>query len=93
MKNASNRLLDAKKVPFSAENPEVVEKLRRVAKSLVELQEKRHIADYDNTTVWTSVTALTQVTTAERAFLMWREIRHEPIAQAYLVSFLVKNRG
>ena len=93
MKNASNRVLDNKKFPFSGENPVVVEKLRRVAESFVELQDKRHIADYDNTTVWTPVTALTQVTSAEQAFLTWRGIRHEPIAQAYLVSFLVKNRG
>ena len=93
MKNASNRVLDNKKFPFSGEDPVVVKKLRKVAKSLAQLQDQRHIADYDNTTVWTLVDALTQVTSAEQAFLTWREIRHQPIAQAYPVSFLVKNRS
>jgi hypothetical protein len=57
------------------------------------LQDKRHTADYDNTTFWTRIEALAQVKDAEKAFAEWRLIRNERIAQEYLVSFLVKNRS
>jgi hypothetical protein len=64
-----------------------------VAKALTQLQEKRHTADYDNTTFWTRTEARAQVKLAERAFITWKSIRNEQIAQAYLVSLVVKHRG
>jgi hypothetical protein len=63
-----------------------------VAKTFAQLQEKRHIADYDNTTFWTRTEALTQVKSAEQAFNTWKPIRSELIAQAYLVSLAAKKR-
>lgn len=63
-----------------------------MAKTFAQLQEKRHIADYDNTTFWTRTEALTQVKSAEQAFNTWQSIRSELIAQAYLVSLAVKKR-
>jgi uncharacterized protein (UPF0332 family) len=93
MKGASYRVLNPQTFPFTGEDPVVVAKLRVVATAFVQLQDQRHTADYDNTTFWTRSEALKQVKTAEQAFVTWRAIRNEHIAQAYLVSFLVKNRS
>jgi len=93
MKAASNRILDTRQFPFAGETPRIVAALKTVAKTFALLQEKRHIADYDNTTYWTRTDALTIVKLADQAFATWKSIRNEQIAQAYLVSLVVKNRG
>jgi uncharacterized protein (UPF0332 family) len=92
MKAASNRIQDTRQFPFAGENPSVVANLRAVAKTFAQLQEKRHVADYDNTTFWTRTEALAQVKSAEQAFKNWKSIRNEQIAQAYLVSLVVRKR-
>jgi hypothetical protein len=53
MKAASNRIQDTRQFPFAGEDPGVVAALRAVAKTFVQLQEKRHTADYDNTATLT----------------------------------------
>jgi uncharacterized protein (UPF0332 family) len=93
MKSASNRILDTSRFPFTGQNPNTVSALRGVAKAFAELQEKRHTADYDNTRFWTKTDALAAVTLAERAFLSWKSIRDERIAQEYLISLLIKSRS
>lgn len=93
MKAASNRIQNTRLFAFTTEDPGVVTSLRAVAKTFVQLQEKRHTADYDNKTFWTPTEALAQVQSAEQAFTRWRSIRNEEIVQAYLVSLIVKNRG
>lgn len=92
MKAASNRLRDRGQFPFDDEDPQVVANLRAVAKTFSRLQDKRHIADYDNATFWTRTEALELVDSAERAIQVWRLIRKERIAQAYLLSMIVKKR-
>ena len=92
MKAASNRVSDLRVSPFTGEDPAIVNHLRLVARTFSDLQQKRHIADYDNSIVWDSPRALEQVKLVEQAFAAWRAIRTEPIAQAYLVSLLVKSR-
>ena len=92
MKAAANRIQDARRFPFTGEDPRIVASLRAVAKTFAELQEKRHIADYDNTTFWTRTEALAWVKSAEQAFATWKPIRNEQIAQAFLVSLVVKKR-
>ena len=92
MKAASNRIQDTRQFTFIGEDPKVVAALRAVAKTFAQLQEKRHTADYDNTTFWTRTEALTQVKSAEQAFNTWKPIRNEQIAQAFLVSLVVKKR-
>jgi len=93
MKGASNRVLSSDIFPFTGEDPMIAGKLRMVAKAFVRLQDKRHTADYDNTSFWTRIAALEQVKLAEQAFVTWKSIRSEQIAQAYLVSFLTKHRS
>jgi len=90
MKTASNRILNPKDFPYTGEDPAVVAKLRFVAQAFSQLQEDRHFADYNLTKDLDSVEALTQVKSAEKIFNTWPTIRAEQIAQAYLVSLLVK---
>ncbi len=90
MKTASNRILNPKDFPFTGEDPAVVNNLRFVAQAFSQLQEDRHFADYNLTKDLKPVEALTQVKTAEEVFTLWPAIRTEQIAQAYLVSLLVK---
>lgn len=84
MKAASNRL---------KQEPPIVAALKFVANTFAELQEKRHMADYDNATFWTKTEALRLVKLAERAFREWASIRDEQIAQSYLLSLLVRKRA
>jgi hypothetical protein len=92
MRKVSRRIAYPKQYPFVGEDPAVAHRLRQVAQCFVELQDVRHIADYDNTTVWTQSDALREVETAFQAFITWQSIRHEKIAQDYLVSLLIKPR-
>jgi uncharacterized protein (UPF0332 family) len=92
MKAASNRIQHTRQFPFTGEDLKVVTALKAVAKTFAQLQENRHIADYDNTTSWTRTDALAQVKSAEQAFATWKPIRNEQIAQAFLVSLVVKKR-
>ena len=92
MRAASNRILNVEAFPFRGEDPELVEDLRFVAKTFTELQEARHIADYNLTHELHPIDALNQVRLAETIFQTWGSIRESHIAQAYLVSLLVKHR-
>jgi hypothetical protein len=90
MKTASNRIVDANKFPFIGEDAMVVKSLRLVAQTFAHLQEDRHFADYDLTEDLDPADALFQVKSAQEIFDTWPTIRDEQIAQAYLVSLLVR---
>ncbi len=66
--------------------------LLKVVSNFVELQQQRHLADYDNSRVWTRVEALNEVHSASEAFRSWQIIRNEPAAQDYLFSLMLKKR-
>lgn len=68
--------------------PQVLTKLHFVARTFVQLQNDRHLADYSYATKWDRVKALAKVRQAEQAFINWRAIRLEHAAQRYLVSLL-----
>ena len=93
MAKASNRILNPSLFPFNGEDPAVVRKLKAVGQTFGQLQDKRHIADYDNSTFWTRTEALGEVRKAVLAFSTWNSIKDEKIAQAYLVSLLIKPRN
>jgi len=90
MKTASNRILNGKDFPFTEEDSTVVASLRLVAQAFSQLQEDRHFADYNLTKDLDPVDALKQVKSAEEIFHTWPSMRGQQIAQAYLVSLLVK---
>lgn len=90
MKAASNRILNPKDFPFTGESPTAVSNLRFVAQTFSQLQDDRQFADYNLTRDLDPTEALTQVKTAEKIFRTWPSIREEQIAQAYVVSLLLK---
>ena len=92
MKRVSRRIVDPKIFQFRGEDPIAVENLRLVGASFAQLQDSRHLADYDVTLNWTKADALDEVRTAALAFEAWHATRHTKIAQDYLVSLLIKPR-
>jgi len=92
MKTASNSILNLRDFPFTSEKAQVVKDLRFVARTFSQLQEDRHFADYNLTKDLDPTDALDRVKFAEKIFSTWPSVRSEPIAQAYLVSLVVKNR-
>jgi hypothetical protein len=92
MKTASNSILNSRDFPFTGENARIVADLRFVARTFSQLQEDRHFADYNLTKDLDPTDAINQVKSAERIFNVWPSLRTEQIAQAYLVSLIVKNR-
>lgn len=93
MKSASNQWQNSQLAAFRGVSPATTTALTNVAKTFVQLQEKRHVADYDNAEFWTKTAALSLVSAAQTAFLDWRKVRNERVAQDYLLSLLVKKRG
>jgi hypothetical protein len=92
MKRVSDRVADSKRTPFVGEDTIAASGLRLVAKAFVDLQDWRHIADYDNGTFWNPLETINVVARAESAFEVWGRIRMVDIAQEYLVSLLIRPR-
>jgi hypothetical protein len=80
---AENATYDDPSVP-----PQVVAKLRSVARAFRELQFQRHLADYSNATKWDRIKASSKVNQSKTAFGDWKAIRNEYVAQRYLISLL-----
>jgi len=68
-----------------AHQPVALAPLKDVAQTFSELQQKRHIADYDSSTVWTKANAETWVEQADTAFKNWRSVQSLPQAQDFLL--------
>jgi uncharacterized protein (UPF0332 family) len=85
MKQASN-LVRGQAYPNS--DPGSASKLKSVAKAFADLQQHRHVADYDTGREWErgDVEKILQVATD--AFADWQAIRKEAIAQDYLMAML-----
>jgi uncharacterized protein (UPF0332 family) len=92
MKKVSRKVTDAGRMPYVGDDPVVVDKLRTFAGLFVQLQEQRHEADYNVKDEWTLTQSLKEMLAANRAFVIWQEIRTEKIAQDYLVSLLIRPR-
>jgi hypothetical protein len=92
MKRVSKKVTDPGKMPYGGDDPVVVDKLRSFAGLFVQLQEQRHEADYNIKDAWTFTQSLKEMLAANRAFVIWREIRTEKISQDYLVSLLIRPR-
>lgn len=66
--------------------------LAMVAETFVDLQKKRHIADYDNATVWTRIQVEKFIEDAKVAFEAWARIKSHAEAQDFLLSLFVPER-
>ena len=67
---------------------DVTRSLLFVAETFITLQQRRHEADYDLGKIWSRTEVQTLLDEVSKAFAKWNQIRHEPAAQAYLVSLL-----
>ena len=63
--------------------------LRELAEIFTTLQETRHMADYDNTKVWTSIEVDARLNDARAAFQNWHKIQNDPAAHEYLLALLI----
>ena|ERR1700688_1773640 len=70
---------------YVAQQPEALVPLKDVAQTFIYLQQKRHIADYDNSTLWTKADTETWVEKADTAFQNWRSVQSLPEAQDFLL--------
>jgi hypothetical protein len=63
--------------------------LQRVAQSFIDLQQERHIADYNNHEQWTGTDVEATIDIARAAFQDWQAVRTDPMAGDYLLSMLL----
>jgi len=66
--------------------------LNGVTAAFVDLQQSRHLADYDNSKAWTRVEVMSEITTASKAFAMWRRVKSRAEAQDLLLSLFASDR-
>ncbi|MCX8516532.1 MAG: hypothetical protein ORN29_00370 [Rhodoferax sp.] len=60
-----------------------------VARTFVELQRNRHLADYDTTDTWSRMQAEALVGSVEEAFSKWKKVRSSSDAKVFLSSLLL----
>jgi uncharacterized protein (UPF0332 family) len=66
--------------------------LSTVALTFIELQEARHVADYDTSKSLTRVEVLAQIQDAQNAFAAWQRVKATVEAQEFMVALLVQKR-
>ena len=74
---------------YSSGQPSSGVQLKNVARTFVDLQEKRHTADYDNAFVWSRTNAIAAIDMVSAAFSDWQAIRAEDAAQDYLLQLFL----
>lgn len=67
--------------------------LKTVITAFTQLQEDRHTADYDVATIWSRLDVTSTLAIADEAFVAWREIRKEKIAQDHLMTMFGARRA
>jgi uncharacterized protein (UPF0332 family) len=75
---------------FINPNARQVQSLKRLANIFMQLQQQRHTADYDNSKRWARTEVLTHIDMAQEAFDNWAAIRHEEIAEDFLLQLLIE---
>jgi uncharacterized protein (UPF0332 family) len=66
--------------------------IKGVAVAFVDLQQARHLADYDNSKTWTRMEVNSEVGKARAAFEMWKKAKVHPEAQDFLLSLFAADR-
>lgn len=86
MKEAARKI---RSEAFTGVDRRVAGNLRKVAAAFVLLQERRHLADYDYLKKWSRAEVLEDLAMIAEAFESWQAIRHEPVAEDFLLRCLV----
>jgi hypothetical protein len=63
---------------------------KEIANTFILLQDWRPLADYDSSKIWSRDDVVEALSLGTEAFEKWALIRHEDLAQDYLLSFLLK---
>jgi uncharacterized protein (UPF0332 family) len=92
MKQASKRLpakIDERlgTVP-SAQDVAIGDDLKTLSKEFTALQDDRHIADYDNSKVWSYTEVESIIIRARDLYTKWESVAKAPLAMAYLLDML-----
>jgi uncharacterized protein (UPF0332 family) len=66
--------------------------LQAVAKTFVELQQQRHLADYDLTQSFDRIKVLRIIDKTKTAMTEWSEVRNQPNANVFLAALLLNSR-
>jgi len=93
MNAASERVLNRRVYPFAGQNRATVAHLETVATAFTLLYEQRQTADYDTTKQRSRTEVLDLIDAVAEAFKSAKKIRDETIAQDYLLSLFVRERG
>jgi len=95
-KSGAGGLPDVLKIPFGGAVPLVPTELVRVASAFVELQDARHVADYDPSRTYTRAVARAMVAKVGRAFTDWKTFTGDPtnadLCDLFLASLLIGER-
>ena len=67
----------------------VLPELNTVAHNFIQLQQHRHVADYDNSKQWSRTDVVNVLALATDAFTAWRAIRTQDAAQDYLLQLFL----
>lgn len=66
--------------------------LRAVAATFVDLQQTRHLADYDYATVFTRTEVVEQIDKVREAFARWQRVRDTDEAKDFLLAMIATDR-
>jgi uncharacterized protein (UPF0332 family) len=80
------KMVQAAFKPQAGPASQIETKLKTVVDAFAQLQEDRHFADYDVGRIWSRLDVTNSLATADEAFLAWRDIRNEKIAQDHLLT-------
>jgi hypothetical protein len=72
--------------------PPIEPELSSLSATFVDLQQARHIADYDHRHQFSRLSALFRVSQADQAFKDWTSVRNRPNANVFLALLLFQNR-
>jgi uncharacterized protein (UPF0332 family) len=81
----AHKTMSQAKFQRAASNP-VEANLKKVIAAFAQLQEDRYTADYDFGKNWSRVDVTNTLNIADEAFIAWRDIRKEKIAQDHLLT-------
>lgn len=74
---------------FKSGSSKISPELNVVAQAFIQLQQQRHIADYDNSRNWSRTDVQDVLVLAADAFIAWDGIRGSEAAQDYLLSLFL----
>jgi hypothetical protein len=67
--------------------------LKKVVEAFALLQDERHSADYDVDLIWARSEVVSTLEIADEAFLAWKKIRKDKLAQDHLLTMFGARRS